>query len=217
MSAKLLLIAIALFPLLVILGCAGREFAPKDPYLYWYYPKELPQADRAVENARKAGKDKKCPEDFNEARDTMENAYKIYADCRDNEAIAEAKEATARAKSLCMLEDIHFEFDKATLTGKAIEKLRENIRVLKNNPNVKVRIDGHACQHGSEHYNLMLSKKRAHAVRDFLVKGGISSKRLSLIGYGKVKPLFAGEPTPQNKNSKEMKANRRVHFETVMD
>ena len=217
MSAKLLMISIVLFSIVMTLGCAGREFAPKDPYMYWYYPKELPEADRAVDDARKAGKDQKCPEDFNAVRDMKEKAYEVYAECRDNEAIATAKEATAKAKALCPLEDVHFDFNKATLTEHARKILRKDIRILKGKAKIKVSIDGHACQHGSEHYNLRLSRKRANAVREFLVKGGISPRRLSIIAYGKTRPLFAEEPTPRNKNSKEMKANRRVHFETTME
>ncbi len=217
MSAMFLVIVVALFSVGMILGCAGREFAPKDPYMYWYYPKALPEADRAVDDARKAGKDLKCPQDFNAVKEMKDKAYEVYAECRDNEAIATAKEAEARAKALCMLEDVHFGFNKATLTERARKILRKDIRILKGNRRIKVSIDGHACQHGSEPYNLKLSRERAKAVREFLINGGISPRRLSVIAYGKTRPLFEQEPTRWNKNSKEMKANRRVHFETTIE
>lgn len=98
---RVLLVLITVLSLSALLGCAGKEFAPKDPYMYWYYPKELPEADRALEEARKAGKDKQCPNEFNVAWALKEKAYATYAACRDAEAIAMAKEATAKAKALC--------------------------------------------------------------------------------------------------------------------
>ncbi len=231
-AVKACVIVAVVLSLGVMFGCAGREFAPKDPYPYWYYPKELPEADRAVDQARVAGKDKECPGAFDAVRDEKERAYEVYAACRDNEAIAMAKEAAAKAKELCppkaaaikpkaeearaeALEDIHFKFDKATLTKKAKMILKKNIEILKASPDAKIRIEGNACQHGSERYNQKLSMRRAEAVRKFLIKEGISPERLSVAAYGKTKPLFEQKATPKNKNSKEMKANRRVHFEIV--
>ncbi len=63
-AKRVLIVVIAVFSLSMMFGCAGMEFAPKDPYMYWYYPKEMPEADRAVEAARQAGKDRECPADF---------------------------------------------------------------------------------------------------------------------------------------------------------
>ena len=216
-AVRVFVIVIVVLSLGVMLGCAGREFAPKDPYPYWYYPKELPEADRAVEQAREAGKDKQCPGAFNAAKDTKERAYEVYAACRDNEAIAMAKEAAANAKALCppKLGDIHFKFNKATLTKKAKEILKKDIQILKNAPDMKVRIEGNACQHGSEQYNQKLSMRRAKAVREYLIKEGIAPERLSVAAYGETKPLIDMKPTPANRDSKEMKANRRVHLEII--
>lgn len=80
-------------------GCAGREFAPKKSV--WYYHKELPAADRAVEAARAAGKDKECPEEFAAAEKMKNDAYETYWACRTEEGIAKANEAAARANALC--------------------------------------------------------------------------------------------------------------------
>jgi OOP family OmpA-OmpF porin len=100
-AKRVLIVVIVVFSLSMMFGCAGMEFAPKDPYMYWYYPKELPEADRAVEAARQAGKDRECPADFKAAEDLKNKAYEVYAECRTEEAIAMAKEATAKAKALC--------------------------------------------------------------------------------------------------------------------
>jgi outer membrane protein OmpA-like peptidoglycan-associated protein len=100
-AKRVLIVVIAVLSLSVMFGCAGKEFAPKDPYMYWYYPKEMPEADRAVEAARQAGKDRQCPDEFNAAWDLKEKAYATYAACRTQEAIAMAMEATAMANALC--------------------------------------------------------------------------------------------------------------------
>lgn len=92
--------AVSLFLLLgVFYGCAGREFAPKRQI--WYYHKELPAAERAVEAARAAGKDKECPTEFAAAEKMKNDAYEIYWACHTEEGIAKANEAAARANALC--------------------------------------------------------------------------------------------------------------------
>jgi outer membrane protein OmpA-like peptidoglycan-associated protein len=74
--------------LAALAGCAGREYAPKRTVLY--YHKELPAADRAVEAARAAGKDKECPAEFQAAEKAKNEAYEIYWSCRTKEGIAKA-------------------------------------------------------------------------------------------------------------------------------
>ncbi len=94
------MMAMLLF-LIVMLGCArvGLEYAPKRDYLF--YHKELPAAERAVEAARRAGKDKECPDEFKVVEKMKDTAYETYWACRTNEAIAMANEAAARANALC--------------------------------------------------------------------------------------------------------------------
>ena len=83
----------------VLAGCAGLEYAPKRTVLF--YHKELPAAERAVEAARAAGKDKECPAEFRAAEKAKNEAYEIYWSCRTKEGIAKANEASAMAKALC--------------------------------------------------------------------------------------------------------------------
>ena len=80
-------------------GCSGLQYAPKRGLLY--YHKELPAADRAVESARAAGKDKECPAEFQAAAKMRDEAYDIYLACRTQEGIAKANEAAAKANALC--------------------------------------------------------------------------------------------------------------------
>src|SRR5512140_2964305 len=102
MNLKLMhrLSAVSLLLLLgVFYGCAGRELAPKQQV--WYYHKELPAADRAVEAARAAGKDKECPAEFAAAEKMKNDAYETYWACHTEEGIAKANQATALANALC--------------------------------------------------------------------------------------------------------------------
>jgi len=88
-----------LFLVSLLFGCAGMEYAPRRGV--GWYPKELPSAERAVEAARQAGKDKQCPDEFRAVEKMKNDAYDIYLSCRTNEGIAMANEATNRANALC--------------------------------------------------------------------------------------------------------------------
>ena len=112
-----------------------------------------------------------------------------------------------------ILEDLHFDFDKAILTKVALDILERNLKTLKENPGVNVQIEGHACAHGTEDYNMALGERRANAVKEYLVNEGISADRMTTISYGETRLAMPEIPTPKNKESKEAKANRRVHFE----
>jgi len=100
-SGRVFIVIIAVLSLSLLIGCAGRVYAPKEGSAIWYYHPELPEAEKAVENARKAGKDAECPEEFKAAYDMKEAAYHTYWACRTQEGINMAKEATAMAKALC--------------------------------------------------------------------------------------------------------------------
>jgi outer membrane protein OmpA-like peptidoglycan-associated protein len=97
-SLKLIFLVAAVFSFSLLFGCA-YEYAPKKDFI-WYH-KELPQAERAVEDAKIAGKDKQCPEEFDEAKTLMEKAYETYWSCKKLEAIEMAKDARAKALALC--------------------------------------------------------------------------------------------------------------------
>jgi len=123
---------------------------------------------------------------------------------------------SAPAPVKVVLEDIHFGFDKATLTKMAEEILDKNIQTIKENPGIEVQIEGHSCAHGPDAYNMALSERRANAVKEYLVKGGVPADRLSTISYGETRLAMPEIPTPRNKESVEARANRRVHFEVIV-
>jgi len=113
-------------------------------------------------------------------------------------------------------EDIHFDFDKATLKPEAQAILKRNIQMLKDNPNAKVRIAGYSSAAGTDVYNQKLSERRATAVEEYLISEGIiTPTRLTTIGYGETDPAMY-EAAPKEIYSKAAKANMRVLFEIVV-
>jgi len=114
-------------------------------------------------------------------------------------------------------EDVHFDFDQSTLTHEAQVILKRNIQILKENPNVKVRIAGYTSASGSESCNQRLSERRANAVKEYLTKEGlIAPDRLSTIGYGETRPAEY-EAAPKDLYSEAAKANMRVLFEIILE
>ena len=114
------------------------------------------------------------------------------------------------------LEDVHFDFDKSTLTKEAQAILKKDLNILQENPKAKVRIAGYTSASGTEEYNQKLSERRANAVKDYLVAEGIvTPDRLSEIGYGKTNPAMY-EAAPKDLYSTAAKANMRVLFEILV-
>jgi len=87
------------------------------------------------------------------------------------------------------LKDIHFEFDRYELRADAREALDANAKWLREHPSVRVEIEGHCDERGTNEYNMGLGAKRAQAARDYLVSLGISAQRLSTVSYGEEIPV----------------------------
>ena len=87
-----------------------------------------------------------------------------------------------------LIENIFYDFNKATLRPESKEALEELIEMLDDNPNVTIELSAHTDRIGSDEYNENLSQRRAQSVVDYLIKGGIAPDRLTAKGYGKSKP-----------------------------
>jgi OOP family OmpA-OmpF porin len=93
---------LALFSTGTIFGCANLEVNTKRGNIPGYYIRtEMQEADRAVEAARQAGKDKTCPVEFKAAEAAKDNAYDVFRACHTEEGAALAKKATEKANALC--------------------------------------------------------------------------------------------------------------------
>lgn len=84
---------------------------------------------------------------------------------------------------------VYFATDRSDLTPEAQAVLRRQAEWLRRNPNVQVRIEGHADERGTREYNLALGARRANAAKDYLVGLGVDASRISTISYGKERPI----------------------------
>jgi len=105
---------------------------------------------------------------------------------------------------------VFFATTKSSLTTASRATLRKQATYLRKNKKLNVTIEGHADERGTREYNLALGERRANAARDYLMTYGISGKRISVISYGKEKPVNAAS-TPlawsQNRRSVTVKVN----------
>ena len=84
---------------------------------------------------------------------------------------------------------IFFATNKSSLTTASRATLRKQATYLRKNKNLNVTVEGHADERGTREYNLALGERRANAAKDYLMTYGISGKRISVISYGKEKPV----------------------------
>ena len=87
-----------------------------------------------------------------------------------------------------LINNIFYDFDKATLRPESAEALDELVVLLNENPNVTIELSAHTDYRGSAQYNERLSQRRAESVVNYLIDHGIAKDRLSPVGYGKGKP-----------------------------
>ncbi len=112
-------------------------------------------------------------------------------------------------EELLILHGIKFGFDSAKVSDDSKAILEVAVTTLKNNPKMKVEIEGHTDSIGTAEYNLGLSQRRADAVQDHLISEGIGAERLQAVGKGEADPLVSNE-------LKEGRAkNRRVEFVVI--
>ncbi len=87
-----------------------------------------------------------------------------------------------------LIDNIFYDFDKATLRPESTQALDELVKLLNENPNVTIELGAHCDYKGSAEYNKGLSQRRAESVVEYLIAKGISRDRLTPVGYGKDKP-----------------------------
>ena len=104
-----------------------------------------------------------------------------------------------------LLKDIHFDFDKYDIRPGDASILKENAELLKKYPKVKIQIEGHCDERGTNEYNLALGERRANSTKNYMTSLGISSERISIISYGEERPVDPGH------NEEAWTKNRRAH------
>ncbi len=123
-------------------------------------------------------------------------------------AAAEAAER-ARAVEADLKAMINFDYDQATVRQADQATLDRKAAVLSANPNVKLRISGHADERGSDEYNLALGNRRAAAAKRYLESKGVNGSRLEVVSYGEERPLNPGT------DESAFAQNRRDEFEVT--
>ena len=105
---------------------------------------------------------------------------------------------------------VFFATNESLLTTKSRDTLRKQAAWLRENTNVNVVIEGHADERGTREYNLALGERRANAAKDYLMTYGISADRITVISYGKERPVDSGSNPlswSKNRRSVSVKAN----------
>ena len=103
-------------------------------------------------------------------------------------------------------QDIYFDFDKYDLRTDARATLDRKASFLNQNSSIRVQVEGHCDERGTNEYNMALGERRANAAKQYLTTAGISAGRLSTISYGEERPLDPGH------NEAAWARNRRAHF-----
>ncbi len=110
-----------------------------------------------------------------------------------------------------VLRGINFDFDKSNIKSEFAPVLDEAAQILKDNPNVRVTVEGHTDSIGSDEYNQRLSERRANAVKAYLTSRGIDASRLDAVGKGEREPI--ADNTKNGKDNPEGRAmNRRAEL-----
>lgn len=167
---------------LVVAGC-GRAPAPEPAPP----PEPEPQVQPRDEAAERA------------AREAEEQRRREEEERRRLEA--------ERRRVLSLIgERVHFDFDKSDIRPDAEEVLQRKVSVLREYPGIRLRIEGHCDERGSNEYNLALGQRRAESVRRYLMSYGIDAGRFTTISYGEERPLVDAH------NEEAWAQNRRAEF-----
>jgi peptidoglycan-associated lipoprotein len=104
---------------------------------------------------------------------------------------------------------IYFDYDQATIRPDQTRKAEGNLQYLATHPNDKVMIEGHCDERGTAEYNLALGERRAAAVRDYYLQGGIAAERIAVSSKGSEEPAVPG------KSEAAWAKNRRCEFKRM--
>jgi len=169
--------------------------------------KEEPSTKRAEEAVAEREKAAKLAAEKEAARIREEEAKKAKEQEFAKSLVAKREPGIAgEVFESRLLKDIHFDFDKYDIRSEDTEILKENAALLMNYPKVKIQVEGHCDERGTNEYNLALGERRANAAKKYLLSLGISTDRISSISYGEEKPLDTGH------NEEAWFRNRRGHF-----
>ena len=139
--------------------------------------------------------------------DTAGQGERLAREAAERERAARAAEAAEVRATLS--EMVFFDYDQSAIRPDQQDVLNRKVPLLRANPGVRLRIEGHADERGSVEYNLALSVRRANAIRDYLSGFGVDASRFDIVAMGEERPLEMG-------NTEEAYArNRRGEFHII--
>ncbi|MEA3359039.1 MAG: peptidoglycan-associated lipoprotein Pal [Thermodesulfobacteriota bacterium] len=189
--------------LFLMMSCAKKQLITEEKII------KKPAAVKTVEKKKSAAEEVK-KEGIEEAEKIRLERLKELEKAKKSEA--EARNRWQERKSLNFeAEVIYFDFDRSFIRPEYRPILKEKADYLKDNPNVRIRIEGNCDERGTNEYNLALGERRANSANKFLVSLGVSPDQIEIVSYGEERPLALG-------HSKGAWAqNRRDDFEIITD
>ena len=141
-----------------------------------------------------------------ETNSSVERTFDVVVEMKQEEAeIVEVE-----GKTMIKIENIYFDFDKATIKPISEISLNKIVKVLNDNPEMKIEVNAHTDIRGSDAYNLRLSKRRAASTMLYLINSGINKTRLISQGYGETQPII--DCKSKDCSDEEHELNRRIEF-----
>jgi peptidoglycan-associated lipoprotein len=156
--------------------------------------------EMAADESQQSAEDEAARREAEEARLREQRAR----EARQREDASSMSEAARKAAFED--EDIHFDFDKYVLSPQAMMILDDKAAYLREHAGVRVLVEGHADDRGSNEYNLALGDRRANSAKNYLVKSGVAESRITTISYGEEQPLC------MQQSESCWYRNRRGHF-----
>jgi peptidoglycan-associated lipoprotein len=136
----------------------------------------------------------------------MENSVTERGNGRSTRPDKHASTSPMKNNGQDFMKNVYFDYDKALVRSDAKTALEENSRWLALNSSVKIQIEGHGDERGTNDYNLALGERRARSIMRYLVNLGINESRFSFISYGEERGVCS------DPNESCYQQNRRVHF-----
>jgi peptidoglycan-associated lipoprotein len=182
---------------LILMGCPKKTVVKEEPSM------KQDEAAAKREEAAKAEAERAAREREQREAKAREEAAKKELE----KSLTAKKEAGIEGVVFesSLLKDVYFDYDKYDIRPGDMAILKENATLLKKYPTVKIQIEGHCDERGTNEYNLALCERRANSTKNYLISLGIPSDRISTISYGEEKPL-----DPSHREEAWAK-NRRAH------
>ncbi|NVK53957.1 MAG: OmpA family protein [Flavobacteriaceae bacterium] len=154
-----------------------------------------------------------CPIEIDSDKDGVIDSKDLCPDTpgeKDNKGCPKQDKKEQITQQINLLAtSIYFDTNRSSIKSVSYSSIDKIIELMKQIPNAKFLIEGHTDNKNTAQYNLILSQKRANAVKDYFIKSGINPNRLATIGYGESRPKYS------NENDGGRQLNRRVEIKPI--